>query len=127
MNSKVDFIRCTQRTDALVCGFRGREVEFKHKAYEERSGAQRAMYDRLRAHLAEHGMKNPIVTYKGHVLIGQRRFEVMKETEAEIDCLEFTGDLHEWPIARVTEITNAVKRIYYRMEQERCETLPKNL
>ena len=127
MPSKVEFKECKQPVSALVCGYKGRELHFKHKHYSERSDAQRAMYDRLRAHLAENGMFNPIVTHKGHVLIGQRRFEIMREWVTEIDCLEIITDIYDWPIARVTEITNAVKRCYWKREQERCVSIPKNL
>lgn len=122
---KITFTEKVQRCDDLVCGYKGKEIEFKHKAYRDRSRTERARYDSLRDHLRDNGMLNPVCTFQGHVLVGQRRFEIMRYYADEIATIEVEQDLYEWPINRVTEITNAVK-IYYH-QQEHNKTIPRGL
>lgn len=113
-----------QKCADLMCGYKNNlGLRFRHRPYEERSPVAKAAYDRLREHLNEHGMLNPIITYKGHVIIGQRRFEIMRETVDEIHCLEVMEPLHEWRVTDVTVLTNAVKRIYYQSNPD----IPRNL
>lgn len=113
-----------QRCADLVCGYENEHgLRFRHKSYDQRSPAAQAQYDRLKAHLSEHGMLNPIITYKGHVLIGQRRFEIVKETQETIPTLEVLEPLHEWRVTDVTALTNAVKIIYH----QNTPNMPRNL
>ena len=86
--------------DELSLGFRGDKVQFEHKPYHQRSPEARAAYDRLRESLMAVGMRHPLITYQGHVLIGMRRFEIMCELAGErnktFSCLEILEDVSAW-------------------------------
>ena len=54
-------------------------------------------YQRLRNDLMQNGMNDPLITWKGHVLIGMRRFEIMCELGAvAFRCYEILEDVSLW-------------------------------
>lgn len=123
-NNSVDLIEKKYHRDELTLGLKvSDEVWYKHAQYEERGPSAQAQYDRLKVHLTEHGMINPLITYRGHVLIGQRRFEILRETQETFDCLEVDENMSEWTGRRVPILTQTVRKVY----GERAPNIPTNL
>ena len=103
----------TYKANELTPGFKGRRISFEHKPYEKRSEAARASYDELRVSLIEHGMTNHLITYQGHVLIGQRRYEIMCERGMTMfPCIEIQEDVSEWWRDGTAKL-DALKARYY--------------
>lgn len=81
----------------MKCGFDGQSLHFSHRRYEDRTLESRIDYDKLIIDLFHNGMKNPLITHKGHVLIGMRRFEIMKTMgHVQVKCWEITEDVSQW-------------------------------
>lgn len=85
-----DVKHCMRRyhRDELVQGFKGKSCSFEFKPYEEMGPTWQQRFDRLKADLLQYGMKHPLVTYKGHILMGMRRFAVLKDVQEHYDCIE---------------------------------------
>ena len=123
-NNSVDLIEKQYHRDGLKCGLTiSAELGWKHAKYEQRSKASQDQYDRLEKHLSENGMLNPLITFKGSVLIGQRRYEIMKSKQEIFDCLEVNENVYEWNPRRVPILTQTVHKIYNKNSSE----IPKNL
>lgn len=123
-NNSVDLTEKHYHRDELVCGLKiSDEINYKHAEFHERGPSSQAQYKRLRAHLYEHGMLNPLITYRGHVLIGQRRFEIMRSRQDYFECLEVNEDMSEWTASRVPILTQTVRKIY----GNRTPDIPSNL
>ena len=89
--------RRTYRACDLVQGFKGDRIDFSYRPYEERSAEAQADYDALHQDLLARGMLNPLITFKGHILIGMRRFEIMRELgQSEFPCIEVLEDVSKW-------------------------------
>jgi len=114
--------RRTYRLDHLELGFRGKHVHFTWRPYEERSEEARAAYDRLEADIRERGMLHPIITHRGHVLIGQRRVEILRKDWAdlsdEVECVEIDEDVSAWTGHDVFDRLEAFKRELYGEDAE---------
>lgn len=106
MNDHVQHRRATFHRDQLQSGFVGETCSFEHRPLHERSEGDRRRYEKLRRHLAEHGMLNPLITYKGHVLIGMRRFEILKDSQEYFECVEITENVETWKSQDVTRLQN---------------------
>ena len=70
-------------------------VHYYWRPYAQRSSEARADYDRLEASLAAAGqMTNPLIIFRDHVLIGQRRCEIaVKLGWSQVPCLEILDDI----------------------------------
>jgi hypothetical protein len=109
-------VRRYYTAEELTPGFKGRRITFEYRRYEERSPEARESYDALRADLEANGMRNPLITYQGHVLIGMRRFEIMCERGQRIfPCIEILEDVSEWWQDGPPKLA-ALKRTYYGEE-----------
>lgn len=92
----VSFVVRRYHRDDLVCGYTNGVIQFRHKAFDERSSFQQRKYIALREHLKEHGQIHPIITWQGHILIGMRRFEILREWQEWFDCDEVDDDVSQW-------------------------------
>lgn len=100
------------RADWLTLGFVGRSCSFEHRPYSDRSAEARAAYDRLRASLESEGLKDPLITYKGHVLIGMRRFEILRESRLWFPCIEVDEPVEDWRSEDIDRLTAFVRGAY---------------
>jgi len=89
--------RRTQPVAALRAGYRGVTVDFTFRPYEKREGEDKEAMDGLRADIKTNGIRNPLVTKDGHVLIGMRRWEIARDLGIEeVERLEITEDIDNW-------------------------------
>lgn len=102
----VEHIEKTYRSEELVSGFIGRSCSFEFREYARLGKAGQARFNRLRQSLEQHGMIDPLITHKGCVLIGMRRFEILKKIQGEFKCLEVTEDVAGWISADITRFQN---------------------
>ena len=54
-------------------------VNYCWRPYEERPEDHREDYDRLEVDIAANGIKNPLICFRGQVLIGMRRCEIARK------------------------------------------------
>lgn len=94
--ARVAHHRKTYRTSELQPGFSGDRIDFDFRPYSKRSPEARKDYDRLKADLLSRGMLDPLITHKGHVLIGMRRFEILKDRQDTFECIEIDEDVSLW-------------------------------
>ena len=73
-------------------------VDFTWKPYEIRSEQQRTDFDRLRVSIEQDGIQKPLITYKGHVLIGMRRCEIAQKIGRPefVLCAAILEDVSQW-------------------------------
>lgn len=107
------------RPTALILGLHGDHVDFDWRPYWKRSPEAQKDYDALVVSLFHHGMKMPVITHKGHVLIGMRRVEIMRriDPESKIPCVEITEDVSKWDrndIPRLAALKKAIGEVEYR-------------
>lgn len=103
---EVEHIEKEYRAEQLVSGFIGRSCSFEFRAYENLGPSGQRRFDQLRHHLEQHGMIDPLITHKGCVLIGMRRFEILKRTKETFKCLEVTEDVATWTGKDITRFQN---------------------
>lgn len=96
----------------LVLGFKGNSCSFEFREYADRSPEQQAAYNRLRDDLLANGMRDPLITYRNHVLIGMRRFEILRDHREEFECVEILEDVPNWTTADIDRL-QAFKRALY--------------
>ena len=128
-NNSVALVEKVYHREDLECGLMISPVlGWKHAQYEDRSPESKKQYDRLKAHLIEHGLLNPLITHRGHVLIGQRRFEIMRDRLETFLCLEVDEDIvGEWTPRRVPILTQTVRKAYAERTKAQRVTIPSNL
>ncbi len=83
----------------LSLGYHGSHTDFVWRPYEERSEEARADYDLLKESILKHRIKKPLITFKGHVLIGMRRAEIFANNFNESEkllCAEILEDVYLW-------------------------------
>tara|TARA_S200002703_G_scaffold95101_1_gene82116 strand:- start:788 stop:1105 length:318 start_codon:yes stop_codon:yes gene_type:complete len=96
----------------LRCGYDGQTIHFDYRPYEARTEAARAAYDRLRADLLANGLKDPLITYRDHILIGMRRFEILRDKRDSFPCIEILEDVRHWTRDDLRRL-NELKRDLY--------------
>lgn len=72
----------------------GYPPDFKHTPGNKLTGNQAARYERLKADLLKNGMKYPLMVFddgKYNILIGNQRFECLRETTALFPCVVVDG------------------------------------
>ena len=80
-------------------------VNFEWKPYHQRTPEARRDYDRLEASIRAHGLKKPLLTYRGHVLIGMRRAEILAKLGVEhVACWEILDDVSKWATADLVKL-----------------------
>jgi len=104
---------CTRKTEELTPGLAVGRVCFKFTLYENRGSMDQARFDSLRQDLLANGIRNPLIIHDNHILIGMRRFDIMREQLDEFDCLELVDeDLSKWSSASVLNLIKIVNHEY---------------
>jgi hypothetical protein len=104
------------RSCELQMGFKGKSCSFEWRPFAERSPAAQRAYKRLKASLHAQGMRYPLITYKGHVLIGQRRFEIMRDLCYQFECIEILEPVEDWTTPDIDRLTRFKESIYPDMQ-----------
>lgn len=100
------------RSADLKLGFKGKSCCFEHREYHDRSPKAQAAYDRLKDHLHKHGMQHPLITYMGHVLIGMRRFEILRDVRDEFPCIEILENVSNWQSGDIRRLNDFKNEVY---------------
>lgn len=100
------------RTADLNVGFKGGSCSFEHRPLSERTPEAKSAYQRLRNDLMQNGLKHPLITYCGNVLIGMRRFEIMSEFLDEFPCIEVLEDVSDWKAEDIRRLSKFKKELY---------------
>lgn len=104
--------RIVYRSEDLKLGFDGNSVHFEHREFEDRSPEAQAAYLRLKDSLLSEGMIDPLITYCGHVLIGMRRFEILREVQDEFTCIEILEDVPNWKSGDIRRLQDFKRDVY---------------
>ena len=81
----------------LTQGFEGKRIDFGYRKYSDRKPDDRLKYDDLKIDLLANGMRDPLITYRGRILIGMRRFEIMRDLgQRRFPCVEIEEDVGLW-------------------------------
>lgn len=64
---------------ALELGGEFAHVHYYWRPYAERSPEEQAKFDALEASIRQRGIVNPLIVFRGHVLVGQRRCEIARK------------------------------------------------
>ena len=113
MADPIDHVAVNFRSVDLSLGFVGKHVSFEHRDFNDRTPEARGAYLRLKATLLRDGMRDPLITHKGHVLIGMRRFEILRRYMFQFPCTEIMEDVSEWTRKDIKRL-NALKRELYQ-------------
>lgn len=65
-------------TETAELGLKGENVYWAWKPYEDRLPAHQADYDRILVSIYHHGVRQPVICWENHVLIGQSRVEIAR-------------------------------------------------
>ena len=103
---EVEHVEKIYKAKDLQPGFIGRSCSFEFRDLEARSPTGQIRFEQLRTHLELHGMIDPLITHQGHVLIGMRRFDILKDKQEEFKCLEVTEDVATWTSKDITRFQN---------------------
>lgn len=94
---RVAYVRRTRRLDELERGYHGKTIDFDWRPYEKRSEKDRKDFDRLVVSIERAGIRDPLITFGDHVLIGQRRHEIGERLGIEeVEVLDITEDISTW-------------------------------
>ena len=97
MKNPIEWKLVHRSVTELKLGLTLRKVDFSWRPYRDRSEVARADYDRLREDIAKRGILKPIITWRGHVLIGMRRVEIARELGIPVvEAAEIIEDITEW-------------------------------
>jgi len=99
--------------DSLSLGYKGKSISFEHRPYRERKDLAQADYDRLLISLFHDGMRDPLITYRAaHVLIGQRRFEIMSRLgQSMFHCADILEDVSLWGVKDIERLEAFKKEV----------------
>lgn len=102
----------------LKLGFRGKHVHFRWKPYSERSLEHQHDFDRLFSSIMVHGIKNPLIVFDNHVLIGMRRYEIKMKLNPDyvFDCLEIQENVNEWTrqdLPKIDYLKSLMEKVTY--------------
>ncbi len=106
--------------DDFTLGYHGVHVDFVWRPYKERSPEARADYDLLEQSILKDRLKKPIITFRGHVLIGMRRVEIFTKHFGyfeQIACAEIQEDVYLWDrndIPRLDELKEHIGEYEYK-------------
>ena len=108
----IQYIDTIYKTEDLQLGFVGKHCSFEHRKFEDRTPKAQHAYMDLRVNLFMYGMKYPLITYKGHVLIGMRRFEILKSCMYLFRAYEITENVDEWIAKDIKRLTAFKNKMY---------------
>ncbi len=106
-------INCKQ--SELVNGFAGDKVQFEWRPFNERAPEAQTAYLKLKASLLKDGMRDPLITHCGHVLVGMRRFEILSEvngSDQHYRCAEIDEDVENWDRDDVVRLDRFKTELY---------------
>lgn len=87
-------IKCDPAT--LKFGAHFEHVDYDWRPFEERTPEAQADYQRLFWDVKKRGILNPLIAWRGHVLIGMRRCEIAEMLGIElVPVWEILDDLNE--------------------------------
>ena len=104
-------------TEDLVLGFDAQLVHFEHRAFQDRREEAKIAYLALEEDLLENGLKSPLITFQGHVLVGMRRFEILCDFRASFPCVEITEDVSAWDSDDIDRLNEFKKIIFPDLER----------
>lgn len=101
----------------LRLGFKGKRISFSWRPYPDRTPKAREDFDRLIVSIYHHGILCPLITHRGHVLIGQRRAEIGQRLGIEtVECWDVEEDVTKWwrpDVARLDQLKLKVGEVVY--------------
>jgi len=100
------------RSQDLEPGFIGNTCSFEHRAFNDRSERAQDAYRRLRDDLLQNGMMHPLITYKGHILIGMRRFEILRQHRNDFLCYEVLEEVDTWRAEDIKRLKEFKEFVY---------------
>lgn len=108
-------------SEALVPGYIGRHCSFEFKEFKDRSDADQDKMMDLLGDLLAKGVKQPLITYKcKYILIGMRRFDLLKNVKEDWWCLDIdlTEDIDHWKAPDIKQFKAWVKEMYGEMYEQ---------
>lgn len=111
---------CTKKPEELTPGLAIGRVSFKFTLYDNRAGTDKIRYDLLKKDLIKNGMRNPLIIWQGHVLVGMRRYDILKDIVEEFECLEVQEDISKWSSSSVLNLIKVVNLEYRERERDRA-------
>ena len=102
---RVQYVRKRRKLSELARGYHGKTIDFEWRPYERRDEKGRQRFDRLLDSISRAGIRDPLITFGDHVLIGQQRHEIgVRLGIEEVDVLEITEDISEWGSADIKRL-----------------------
>lgn len=81
-------------TATATLGLDAYHTKWVWRAYADRPADHRADYDRLLVSIYHEGVKTPVIGWRGHVLVGQRRVEIARRLGiGSVEMLEIGEDV----------------------------------
>lgn len=99
-------------TKLLSLGFIGICCSFEHRLFKDRTPEAQEAYLKLKDSLIKFGMKDPLITHRGNVLIGMRRFEILASTQKSFRCIEILEDVALWRKPDIIRLSDLKKELY---------------
>lgn len=106
-------ISCNPNDLELGCHLN--HVDYVWREFDDRLPDHKEDYCRLFNDIQSRGIVNPLIIFRGHVLIGQRRCEIAQIQRIPlVECIEITEDITDDPNAdRVEELKNLYQKVNY--------------
>lgn len=101
----------------LQLGFQGNSCCFDWRPFDRRSAEAQAAYLKLKDSLHAVGVRDPLITYRGHVLVGQRRFEIMRDRVPVFVCYEVLEKVEDWRGPDIERLDAFKREKYPAMDQ----------
>lgn len=117
----ISYMRTFYYATDLVNGFKGKSCSFEHREFKDRSLEAQVKYCQLANNLFVYGMKDPLITHRGHVLIGMRRFEIMSHGELFSNlfpAIEILDEVSTWTLKEIRALQKFVDEVYGERRQE---------
>lgn len=109
----IPFRRTVYEADELDLGLETPSVSFSWRPYDKRRPEARESYDALAADIAVQGILYPVITFRGHVLIGMRRVEIARKLGIRvIQAAEITEDVTAWTGADLPRLERLKAGLY---------------
>jgi len=101
----------------LTCGYRAEKVHFSYKPRSERRPERQQYFDKVIVSVWRYGVRNPLITFENHILVGMTRHEVMTKFNPDyvFKCWEIQEDVSQWDrhdIKRLDEL----KKLYNEID-----------
>ena len=120
MKGPIEYKIVSLYPDDFELGYHGSHVDFVHRPYKERSPEHRADYDKLEQSVLKNHIQKPIITFRGHILIGMRRAEIFIKHFGyfeQILCAEIQEDVYLWDrndLPRLDELKERIGEYEYK-------------